>query len=94
MSFARYNAQQRLIVVSNFSQQLATFNLQVPANLLQQWQVPTGQVELTDLLQINTMNSKATPTYTLQYAAKAETGTVQLQLPGLASVVLSVPTAP
>ncbi len=94
MSFARYNAQQRLIVVSNFSQQLATFNLQVPANLLQQWQVPTGQVELTDLLQINTMNSKATPTYTLQYAVKAEAGTVQLQLPGLASVVLSVPTAP
>lgn len=38
LSFARWDQQQQLIIVSNFSSQAVSFQLQLPHALLQQWQ--------------------------------------------------------
>ena len=38
LSFARWDQQQQLIIVSNFSGQPVSFQLQLPTTLLQQWQ--------------------------------------------------------
>ncbi len=92
MSFVRFNALQRLIVVSNFSEQPVQFKLQIPADLLQQWQMPTGTVELTDLLQHNQLADVSNQIYSLHYQ-HGQTGSIHLQLAGLGSVVLSVPIA-
>jgi hypothetical protein len=90
MSFARFNAQQRLIVISNFSEQPASFSLQVPAELLQQWQVAPGDIKLSELLQQN--GAQSTTAYNLHYAS-GQAGTINVQLAGLGSVVLVVPSA-
>jgi glycosidase len=49
LAFARSDARQRLIVVANFAETAARFKLQLPAELVQQWQLAPGQVPLTEL---------------------------------------------
>lgn len=50
-AFSRYNAEQQLIIVSNFSQQHSkTFTLQLPHSLISKWNINTKQVALVDLL--------------------------------------------
>ncbi|MFT6247827.1 MAG: glycosidase [Cognaticolwellia sp.] len=50
-AFARWQAQERLIVVSNFdSENSYQYNLQIPSNLVNQWQLPAGEYPLIDLL--------------------------------------------
>ena len=47
--FARSDSQQRLIVVANFADSASRFKLQLPADLVQQWQLTRGTVPLTEL---------------------------------------------
>ncbi|MEZ9197715.1 alpha-amylase family protein [Shewanella sp. 10N.286.54.B9] len=50
-AFSRYNAEQQLIIVSNFSQQHSkTFTLQLPHSLISKWNINTKQIALVDLL--------------------------------------------
>jgi glycosidase len=50
-AFARWQAQERLVVVSNFnSENSYQYNLQLPSNLVNQWQLPAGEYPLVDLL--------------------------------------------
>ncbi|WP_430456206.1 alpha-amylase family protein [Rheinheimera sp.] len=49
LAFARSNPQQRLIVVANFADSASRFKLQLPADLVQQWQLTRGPVALTEL---------------------------------------------
>ncbi len=49
LAFARSNPQQRLIVVANFADSASRFKLQLPADLVQQWQLARGPVALTEL---------------------------------------------
>jgi glycosidase len=86
MSFVRFNSQQRLIVVSNFSEQPANFTLKLPRTLLAQWQLQPGDLALTDLL----AQSPNAPTVLLHYPSQQD-GSIALQLPALGSVVLQLP---
>ncbi len=87
LSFVRFTKQQRLIVVSNFSEQAASFSLQIPSELLQSWQIMAGDTPLTDLLQAH----EAGTAYVLHYNP-GQAGSIKMQLTGLSSVVLSVPS--
>ncbi|WJG07901.1 alpha-amylase family protein [Aliiglaciecola sp. LCG003] len=50
-SFARWNEQQQLIVLSSFdSDKSAEFDLLIPEQLIAKWQLADGQYQLTDLL--------------------------------------------
>ena len=87
MSFVRFNTEDRLIVVSNFSTQAASFALKIPNTLLKEWQVTPGNIALEDLL-------SPTDKHQLQFADAAGDGTVALQLPALGSVVLRLKHRP
>ncbi len=50
-SFARWSADEKLLILSNFnSEESQAFRMQLPADLMQQWQVKNGTYELTDQL--------------------------------------------
>lgn len=50
-AFSRYNAEQQLIIVSNFSQQHSkTFTLQLPYSLISKWNINAKNIALVDLL--------------------------------------------
>ncbi|ASP47342.1 alpha-amylase family glycosyl hydrolase [Cognaticolwellia beringensis] len=50
-AFVRWQAHERLVVVSNFdSENSYQYNLQIPSNLVNQWQLPAGEYPLVDLL--------------------------------------------
>lgn len=49
LAFARSDTRQRLIVVANFADTASRFKLQLPADLVQQWQLTRGTVPLTEL---------------------------------------------
>ncbi|MDQ7048800.1 MAG: alpha-amylase family protein [Enterobacterales bacterium] len=58
-SFARWNEQQKLIVVSNFSEKnRVQFKLQLTPDLIQQWQLNSGQYQLSEKLTNSEYNSK------------------------------------
>ena len=81
LAFARYNNEQRLVIVSNFNaQQSSQFDLHIPATLMTNWQLADGQYPLHDKL-----NDAA---YTLQVTDGV--GKVALQLAPLASVILEL----
>ena len=67
-AFARWQAQERLVVVSNFdSENSYQYNLQLPSNLVNQWQLPAGEYPLIDLLygSSNTLTVHADKTATV-----------------------------
>ena len=81
LAFARYNAAQKLIIVSHFNSEAGVnFNLTVPAELIRQWQLADGQYPLSDKL--NGGENTLTVTNGV--------GTVPLQLAPLASVILEL----
>jgi len=49
LAFARGDARQRVIVVANFSDAATRFKLQLPTELVEQWQLQNGTVTLTEL---------------------------------------------
>ncbi|AZQ83968.1 alpha-amylase [Colwellia sp. Arc7-635] len=50
-AFARWQGEEKLIVVSNFdSEQRYQYSLQIPKTLVKTWQLPAGQYHLNDLL--------------------------------------------
>jgi glycosidase len=53
LAFARSDARQRIIVVANFADAATRFNLQLPNELVEQWQLQDGQVQLTELFSGN-----------------------------------------
>jgi glycosidase len=81
-SYARWNAQQKMIVVSNFSPD-AVFSgsFQVPADLVRTWNLRDGAYTTTDAL-------NGTARFPMQVRQGA--GTVTLTLEPLASVILSI----
>jgi glycosidase len=85
LSFARWDQQQQLIIVSNFSRQQASFQLQLPTTLLAQWQAlrpatPTARWQLADIFSGQSYQIQLNPT----------NATVTLSLEGLASAVLQL----
>lgn len=79
--FARWNAQQKLIVVSHFNPDSAvSFSLSVPAELISKWQLTDGNYPLRDAL--------SDASYQLQ--VKNGIGSVALNLAPLASVILEL----
>lgn len=50
-SFARWSVDEKLLILSNFnSEESQAFRMQLPADLMQQWQLKNGTYELTDQL--------------------------------------------
>lgn len=50
-AFSRWSEHEKLIVVSNFdSEQSYQYQLHIPANLIKQWQLSSGQYQVEDLL--------------------------------------------
>ena len=50
-AFARWQAQEKLVVISNFdSENSYQYNLQLPSDLVNDWQLPIGEYPLIDLL--------------------------------------------
>ncbi|GAB2917394.1 alpha-amylase family protein [Rheinheimera gaetbuli] len=81
LAFARYNNEQKLLIVSHFnSDNGVSFNLIVPATLISQWQLADGQYLLSDKL--NGGDN--------MLLVKDGVGTVALQLAPLASVILEL----
>ena len=81
LAFARYNAAQKLIIVSHFNSEAGiNFNLTVPAELIRQWQLADGQYQLSDKL--NSGENTLTVTNGV--------GSVALNLAPLASVILEL----
>jgi len=81
-SFARWSAAQKLVVVSNFSnEETFTGTLQIPETLIQTWQLKDGRYPLQEEL------------YGNQHAALQVTkgiGNIRLKVAPLESVVLSI----
>jgi glycosidase len=48
LSFARYDTQQQLLIISNFAEQTVSFTLQLPAELQQAWQLQNTPVLFID----------------------------------------------
>lgn len=83
LTFARSNAQQRLIVVANFAETAARFKLQLPAELVQHWQLTKGPVALTELFSGHAMQLQVDGGIaTLPLSVKANSALVLL-LPAL-----------
>ncbi len=89
LSFARSSAKQKLVVVSNFSDQAVKFQLQLPAELTQQWGLPTvglqagSQVQFKDLLSGELVGLN-TPT------AEHTNAWLDVELPALGSAVFEL----
>ncbi|HJS15153.1 MAG TPA: alpha-amylase family protein [Rheinheimera sp.] len=77
-AFARFNEKTKVIVASNFATTATSFELKLPADLLQQWQLGKGDYELKDLLSERKASLKVT----------GDTASVQIELAPLESVVL------
>ncbi|MCT7942867.1 alpha-amylase family protein [Shewanella holmiensis] len=83
-AFTRFDQQQQLIIVSNFSSTTSSrFDLVLPQTLTQRWQI-SANINLTDLLS----DSHLTP-YTLQ--KHQDSFKVNINLAPLQSVVLALP---
>ncbi len=82
LSFARWNTAEKLVVVANFADTEASFTLQLPADLLQQWGWQQGEYQFTDIL------TGQTQSLHIQTDATSLQGAFTLQLAPLASVVL------
>ncbi|HCU66547.1 MAG TPA: alpha-amylase [Rheinheimera sp.] len=82
LSFARWNTEEKLIVVANFADTEASFSLKLPADLLQQWNWPAGDYQFTDVL------TGKTQTLKLEGKEASQQALLKLQLAPLDSVVL------
>jgi hypothetical protein len=81
-SYARYNAKQKLVIVSNFSASKSKrFTLRLPPTLIAEWQLRDGDYRLKDHL--GDANSR------LQIANMM--GFIPLELAPLQSVILELP---
>lgn len=81
LAFARYSAEQKLLIVSHFnSDDSVDFALTLPAELISKWQLADGNYPLSDKL------SGGENTLTVHNGV----GTVNFQLPPLASVILEL----
>lgn len=77
LSFARFDEKQQLLVVSNFSEQPVSFRLQLPAELVQAWNMNDQPVKFADLLSQQ------------QLLTSPQNGhSLQIELPALGSFVL------
>ncbi|GBL05382.1 alpha-amylase family protein [Glaciecola sp. KUL10] len=81
-SFVRYTNDKALIVVSNFSEQQATFSLNLPIDLISKWALNQGSYQTTDLL-----NGIV---YPLNIGKKRSSANLDLMLRPLESVVLEL----
>ena len=81
LAFARWSAQQKLIVISHFNPDSAvSFNLSLPAELIREWQLSDGSYPLRDAL--------SNTSYQLQ--VQDGVGSIALNLAPLASVILEL----
>lgn len=82
LSFARWNTEEKLIVVANFADTEASFSLKLPADLLQQWNWPAGDYQFTEVL------TGKSQTLKLEGEGASQQALLKLQLAPLDSVVL------
>ena len=81
LAFARYSAEQKLLIVSHFnSDNSVSFDLTVPAELISTWQLADGEYPLSDKLNGGSQT----------LIVNNGTGKVALQLAPLASVILEL----
>ncbi len=77
LSFARFDEQQQLLVISNFSETTVSFNLQLPEKLIQKWQLREQPALFTDLFSQQQFSSNPASSHSLH-----------ITLPPLGSLVL------
>lgn len=82
LSFARWNTEEKLIVVANFADTAANFELKLPTELLQHWGWQAGDYQFSDVL------TGKTQTLTLVGESASQQVLLKLQLMPLESVVL------
>lgn len=87
MSFARWSSSEnksglaeRVVVVSNFSESTSAYRLELSPRLTSEWQLTPGHYELIDQLSDRVLSLEVSPS----------TAAVNIELEGLASVVLSL----
>ncbi|MBU1437238.1 MAG: alpha amylase C-terminal domain-containing protein [Gammaproteobacteria bacterium] len=76
LSFARWDDKQQLLVVSNFSDEAVSFQLQLPAQLVDAWQLRQDPEPFVDLFSQQTL------------AIDAAAATLSVSIPALGSLVL------
>ncbi len=87
LSFARWNTEEKLVVVANFADTAANFELKLPTELLQQWGWQAGDYQFTDVL-----TGQRWP-LTVQGEANAQQALFTIQLAPQGSLVLQNKTA-
>ncbi len=80
-SFARWTTDSQLLVVSQFTQQSKSFELKIPASLISQWGIESGEYSVTDRL--------TNEHYSLRVDDQGE-GRIALTLGPLSSVALEL----
>lgn len=60
LAFVRWRDQQRVLVVSNFADHAVTFSLQIPANIIDIWQLMDGMYSAHDALSDDQLSMKIT----------------------------------
>lgn len=82
LSFARWSAEEKLIVVSNFDAENSyEFELKIPEELISKWNIPDGAYKMKDQLY---------DTFVTSLNVKNNTGIVLIKLNRLASVILKI----
>ena len=79
-SFSRFNDEQKIVVVSNFSQAGKQFELVIPETLVSKWDLPDGGYTMFDLLSDQKMNIRV----------ENQKARISMTLGSLQSVVLNL----
>jgi len=79
LSFARFDDKQQLVVVSNFADQPVSFQLQLPTELMQKWQLAEQPVSFDDLWTGQRLTSNPTAGHRLQIDLPAQGSVVLLK---------------
>ena len=79
-SFSRFNDEQKIVVVSNFSQAGKQFELVIPERLVSKWDLPDGGYTMFDLLSDQKMNIRV----------ENQKARISMTLGSLQSVVLNL----
>ncbi|MGB3591597.1 MAG: alpha-amylase, partial [Nonlabens sp.] len=81
LSFVRYSESDRLIIITNFSNEHRGFDLQIPTDIVQEMKLQDGMYAIKDQLYDNK---------TADLQIKDGKGTVRIDLDGLESVILRI----
>ena len=82
LSFARWSAQEKLVIVSNFdAENSCEFELKIPEALIAKWNIPDGSYQMKDQLY---------ETFETSMIVKNNNGSISIKLDQLASLILKI----